>query len=449
MFRELLSRDREDGCATGQSQGVGSEAYLNGTSQGPTPEDARKDGHIRGRSRQSMKYPGIGRQPTVSHEKSTILIVDDDPINVAIIEEILESVNCTWKSVATGEETLKILDEFTPDLVLLDIMLPGIDGYEVCQRLKERQSSSSTKIILVSGRAMVEERLRGYKVGADDYVTKPFDEEELLAKVRVFLRLKAVEDELRTLNETLREQVLLRSRQLLQAEKMAALGRHAAGIVHNLNNPLQVIMGNIQLLAMDRPDDQAIEDTSRAAEQMKKIIGTILTTSRRETLEEISEIDLNEVLRDQLELLKANRLFKHEITTELDLKPLPPYHGIYAHFSQSFGNVLKNAVDAMYDTGVRILSISTEVQDSTIVVKISDTGCGIPEEHLDRVFDSFFTTKPLLASGDRPVGTGLGLASCREMIESYGGRILVTSAVTKSTTVTILLPLVADAAFLP
>ena len=119
--------------------------------------------------------------------RTKILIVDDNPTNVAIMEEILgESYDL--KTAVTGEESLEIAPDFQPDLILLDIMLPGIDGYEVCRQLRTQSAFQDTIIIMVSAKGMVSERYEGLKAGADDYITKPFDEEELLESVAFFLK---------------------------------------------------------------------------------------------------------------------------------------------------------------------------------------------------------------------------------------------------------------------
>ena len=124
-------------------------------------------------------------------EKRKILAVDDNPTNLAVIEELLGS-QYDLITVSTGQDALKLAEEFRPDLILLDIMMSGIDGYEVCRRIRMNSSLWYTRIIIVSAKAMVSERLKGYQAGADDYLTKPYDGEELLAKVCAHLRPKPI-----------------------------------------------------------------------------------------------------------------------------------------------------------------------------------------------------------------------------------------------------------------
>jgi CheY-like chemotaxis protein len=127
-----------------------------------------------------------------------ILAVDDDLANLNIISEMLED-RYEVEIATSGEEGLKIAKQIVPDLILLDIMMPGIDGYEVCRRLRSDATFANTKILFLSAKELVRDRLTGYDAGGDDYITKPFDDEELLAKIRVFLRLK-LEEEMKSLN---------------------------------------------------------------------------------------------------------------------------------------------------------------------------------------------------------------------------------------------------------
>ena len=124
-------------------------------------------------------------------EKNKILVVDDNLINLAVVKELLGS-QYDLMTVSTGLDVLKVAEEFRPDLIILDIMLPDIDGYEVCKQIRKSSLLRCTKIIMVSAKAMTSDRLKGYQVGTDDYLTKPFDEEELLAKVCAHLRPKPI-----------------------------------------------------------------------------------------------------------------------------------------------------------------------------------------------------------------------------------------------------------------
>jgi DNA-binding response OmpR family regulator len=124
--------------------------------------------------------------------KGRILGVDDHPTNLTVLEELFEGFEL--KLASSGEEALREGASFCPDIVLLDIMMPGIDGYEICRQMRRHPKLGQAKIIMVSAKAMISERLAGYKSGADDYITKPFNDEELLAKVKVFMRMKSAEE---------------------------------------------------------------------------------------------------------------------------------------------------------------------------------------------------------------------------------------------------------------
>ncbi len=369
-----------------------------------------------------------------------ILVVDDSAsIRAAIRETLAEDYAVL--DVPSGEVALERVYAFRPDMILLDVMMGGMDGYTVCRKLRADGALGFVKILMVSSRATLEERLTGYEAGADDYLGKPFKPEELMAKVRVFMRLKTVEDELFAINEKLNEQVRVRTEQLVHSEKMAAIGRYAAGIVHNLNNPLQAIMGNAELLAMQHPDNKRIMNMRKAAAQMKRIIGAILSAGSLRDGAELAPVDLNEVIHLQLEFFRSNRFFKHEVLTRVDLSPLPPLWGQESHFSQILGNLIKNAIEAMHASDKRELTIQSRCESDTILIRLSDTGHGITEAVMKRIFNPFFTTKPLTAADDRPTGTGLGLASAREMVEAYGGGIDVVSEPGRGSAFTIRLPL--------
>ena len=374
-------------------------------------------------------------------EKNIILAVDDEPKNIKILEYLF-SEKYTLKVAKDGREALDQVKTFVPSIILLDIMMPEIDGYEVCKKIKSDMRFKFTKILLVSGKAMLEERLKGYDVGADDFVSKPFDPEELEAKVKVFLELHDLQQKLSIMNISLEDEVRVRTEQALKSERMAFIGMHSAEIVHNLRNPLTVLLGNLGVIKRKYPDEKRCDDVVKAAKRIQDIITMILNSVRTSYENEKKEMNINIVLQEELDFLKIDDFFKLKVTADVQFDDLPKFRAVTSHMSQIFGNLIKNAVEAMVDAETKKLTIKTFTESSKIYVQISDTGYGISTENLEKVFQPMFTTKN--QKNDEKgssLGTGLGLPSCKKMIEAYGGAISVESKVGKGTTFIVEFPL--------
>ncbi len=369
-----------------------------------------------------------------------VLIVDDSISIVNFISKTLEH-HFHLKVAHSGEEAIDVMKTYKPDLVLLDVVMTGMDGYAVCKKIRKDRSLGFIKVIMISSESRLQERLKGYEAGVDDYIGKPFEKEELLAKVQVFMRLKSLEDKLEEMNANLNELVKKRTEQLLDTAQMAAIGKNTAGIVHNLKNPLQAIMGYAQLIELDDPQNKNVVSLQKATFRLQEMVATFLVTCHSHSNRTMTLIDMNKVLKEQLELMQADSFFKSRVQLEINLKPVPLYAGVYSHFSQIIANLIQNAVDAMYDTPQKQLTIESYSDEQSIHIDITDTGVGIPAVLLDRIFDPFYSTKPLSADDGRPTGSGLGLASCKEMIESYGGEIFVRSDAGQGTTFFIKLPI--------
>ena len=235
--------------------------------------------------------------------------------------------------------------------------------------------------------------------------------------------------------------------ELINEHKLAAIGQLAAGIAHNLNTPIAVIQGNAELLQIKHPDMEEPKKILNQTNRMNKLIETLIQKGRKEQLRERGKIDINELLGQELEFLNANLFYKHKI--EKVFEPgdnLPTIEGIYSDFSQSFLNIIQNSIDAMYESEKRQLSVKTWQEDGIIVVSISDTGCGIPEEIKSRVFEPFFTTKPTdiketgVAQSNLPRGTGLGLSLVHNLLSPYGVKIDFESRPNEGTTFYLRIP---------
>lgn len=227
--------------------------------------------------------------------------------------------------------------------------------------------------------------------------------------------------------------------QLVQAERLATVGTVASGIVHNLKNPLTRIVGYADLLLTRYPDENFVKNIQESAKLMNEMVENILTKVRYQQKRE--NIDLHVLLEREMEFLAADQFFKYEINTEVHFgSHIPNFWGIYTDLSQVFGNLLRNAVEALYNRDQKELHVSTYMLDNCICVDIQDTGCGIPEADLETLFDPFVTTK----AGDgktSPLGTGLGLYMAKQLLEKYNAHIDVFSEEGVGTLFRVRLPL--------
>ncbi|RJP74945.1 MAG: PAS domain S-box protein [Candidatus Zixiibacteriota bacterium] len=232
--------------------------------------------------------------------------------------------------------------------------------------------------------------------------------------------------------------------ELMQQSKLSTMGMMAAGIAHNINVPLQGIINHIELLKMTRGDLPYLNDTLTQAQRIGAIINNMLYKSRQEQDQTERDIDLNQLLVEELNFLNADLVFKHRIEKDYRFDPrLPAIRGVYGDFSQALLNVIKNALDAMHDAPAKKLGVLTEVMsDGLILVEVRDSGCGIPQEHLDHIFDPFFSTKPATGKSQNgePTGTGLGLSSSFQLLKKYQARFDVRSEPGKGTAFRIYLP---------
>lgn len=363
--------------------------------------------------------------------KQKVLIVDDEPRNQRIITEIMEG-SVELKTASSGEEALEVVSLFKPDLIFLDIMMPGIDGYEVCQKIKADPAQSLTKVILVSGKAMVEERLRGYTAGADDYMTKPFIPEELLAKAKVFLQITLLEKKLANMNNSLEEQVRYRTQQLLMTEarlidtaKMAALGEMAGGIAHEINTPLAIIKINseqIEEVLTKLPIDSQMIDRMaktivRTVDRIGVIVRGLRTFASGGSQDRLDHTPLQNIVDDTLVLCRER--LKHD-SIEMRLDPIPANFNCECRsvqISQVLLNLVQNASDAIQSLPEKWIHIKIINIGSFYEISVTDSGTGISQGVRDKIFDPFFTTK------DVGKGTGLGLSISKGIIDAHYGSL--------------------------
>ena len=366
--------------------------------------------------------------------KSVILVVEDNTDILRATQRILALNKFEILTATDGEAALGVAREKLPDLVLLDVMIPKIDGIEVLKKLKADPRTHGIMVILVTGRASLDHRVQGFEAGADDYIPKPFHIPELLARVRSALRIKHLTDDLEQ-----RNQELLRSqRSLLQSKKMATIGLLASGIAHEFNNIMAGISGYAQLARKepkyrDALVEVALTQTERALELTRS-----LSTYNRTAVGD-GECDAVAVIENAF-CLVAKELENTDIRPVKEFTEKPKIAMGAGQFQEVMLNLILNAIQAIEGgSGFVRVRVGAAQDPEKVLIEVTDNGVGIPEENIDRIFDPFFTTKGALGGGQRS-GTGLGLTVCYNVIHSHSGDIDVMSRQGLGTTFLVTLP---------
>ncbi|MEH1920444.1 hybrid sensor histidine kinase/response regulator [Nostoc sp.] len=416
-------------------------------------------------------------------EDSLILVVDDTTTNLEIVFDILTNVGFKVITENDAKRAIKIVEDTVPDLILLDVMMPGIDGFETCKMLKQNPATCDIPVIFMTANSDTDSKVKGLNIGAVDYITKPFHEEELLARIKTHLQL-------RNLTKTLEKRVLERTAalsralkdlqesqlQLVQTEKMSALGQLVAGVAHEINNPVGFIHGNLghasvyfqdmvnlidlyqkhypnpvleiqeEIIAIDLKYMLAdlpnlISSMKEGVQRIRNISTSLRTFSRADSDRKVS-CNIHDGIDSTIMILK-HRLKASEDRPDIqvikDYDKLPDIECFIGQLNQVFMNLLANAIDALEESNigrtyleieadpnqVLIQTLLTEDKNH-ILIRIKDNGVGMSADIQQKIFDHLFTTKPV------GQGTGLGLSIARQIVvEKHGGTLEVNSVLGK------------------
>ena len=363
---------------------------------------------------------------------STILIVDDQPINVQLLKRKLERENLRVVAAYSGIEALDLVRKEKPDLILLDVMMPDMDGIEVCQRLQASEDTRSIPVIFVTARTSKEGKIEGLNVGAVDYITKPIDLDETLARVQTQLRFVAVNREMLDLQ-----------RRLVDARRASTIGAVTQGIAHNLNNLLGVVMGHLDLIKAyyDKP-----EQVKKNAQHVEEAVGRIVSIIKQlslllvKTNPPLAKGNLQRLIEGSIQRFRIENTIDAPITIN---NPLGEYmfDTNYEIFEEVVSKVLINAWESYGadHTGPRPISINTEVVEKPghrkfLQIRIDDQGKGIDAEIRDRVFEPFISSK-------HTVGVGMGLTIARHSLRNLDGEVTLTDREGGGASATLLHPL--------
>lgn len=408
-----------------------------------------------------------------------ILIVDDSPLNLVVLSQALEASGYVVKMANDGEEALALVEQHQPELILLDVQMPKVDGFEACRRLQADPTTQTIPVIFMTALADRQDKLTGLSLGAVDYITKPFEEEEVLARVKIHWRLKQLTDNLEQQVAERTHALQQAQLQIIQQEKLSTLGQLVAGVAHEINNPINFVTSNIRpakeylteltelltlyqtqyfqaapeisqkIKQMDlefvlRDFSELLDSMQLGAGRIKEIAGSLRKFARVEQTS-CATTDLHEGLETALLLLK-HRLKadneRPEIAVIKNYANLPLVECFPGMMNQVFMNLLANAVDALeeaWQKDQRDLTIEIETTISGygfVAVRITDSGLGISDDIQDKLFEPFFTTK----TADK--GTGLGLSISKQIVEEkHKGTLLCHSSPTQGTQFSVEIPI--------
>lgn len=394
-----------------------------------------------------MTNPLKSANKSVSSVKNErmVLIIDDNPTNLGVIADYLEDYGFTILVARDGESGLEKAQYAQPDIILLDVMMPGIDGFETCCRLKENDLTNNIPVIFMTALTEAEHKVKAFEAGAVDYVTKPLHQEEVLARVNTHLKIQELTDNLLTANQQLTQ---------MNADK----DKFLSIVAHDLKGPFLPLLGNAQLLAematqLDPNEVQQMSQTiHRSAERVMHLLENLLQWARLQ----MGRMPFHPNTLDLTHIIERNITLFREMATKKDIRlrnRLQQSLFVYADnymLDTIIRNLISNALkftphDGIITINARVIqteegqTLPSQSTDSWVEITISDTGVGIKPDNLDKLFSIGvnFSTK----GTDSEQGTGLGLIMCHEMIKRNGGQIWVESQLDKGSTFTFTLPM--------
>ncbi|HJV67129.1 MAG TPA: response regulator [Geomonas sp.] len=386
--------------------------------------------------------------------RGRVLIVDDEKVILDLTAIILKNRGFQVFTALSAQDGFEIIEKERPELVLLDYMMPNMDGLTALREIKRRFLDSY--VIMFTGKGSEEIAVELMKAGASDYVLKPFNNQDLVDRIESVLKLRAVELQNRALlaererllaeiaewNRELEARVQEKSEalkraqaEIVQSEKLATLGYLSAGMAHEIRNPLNSIALFVQLIKSGLDEDERLEYVDKILKEVDRIdgiLGKLLDASKRPKYE-ISEVRVDHILENTLDAFTP-QLRQKKIRVITDFRQIPP--AIKAdpmEIEQIFTNLFLNSIHVMPVEGT--LGVQLDQDEEYIQLKVSDTGPGIPPENLPNIFDPFFTTNSS--------GTGLGLSVVLRIVKTYHGKIEVEKSDSSGTTFSVRLPLAA------
>ena len=357
-----------------------------------------------------------------------ILIVDDEERNVKLLRAMITAKEYRAITARNGEEALRIVSETPPDLLLLDVMMPGINGFEVCARLKQSEATKTIPVIMVTALTEKEHRVKAMEAGADDFLSKPVDQTELFVRVKSLLRIKSYHDDLLA---SYRE-IAAKNAKLEELEKIRDGLAHM--IIHDLRNPLTAISTFLQLILMEKESlgesqREKLERCQYFCHDLEAMIRNLLDISKMEEgkMELKPEVtDLRGLIHEVVERF-APTIAEKEISLESSVpKDLPSVSLDRSLVKRVIVNLADNAIRYTPRQGTVALGVTRAPENGGVQLSVKDSGRGLSPEYHQKIFNKFEQVN-LKNDGSRAGSCGLGLTFCKMAVEAHGGKIWVES----------------------
>ncbi len=364
-------------------------------------------------------------------KKATILIVDDDSANLDILAEYLGKAELKTVTAKNGERALQEGTHTHPDLILLDVLMPDMDGFETCRHLKENEATKDIPVIFTTALSDIAAKIKGFEVGGVDYITKPFQPEEVLTRVNAHLTIRKQQQQLQRQTEELRK---------LNAEK----DRFLSMIAHDLQSPFSILRQLIGIVAenIEESGQNELENImdllKKSSENLYTLLENVLTWSRIQqgVLKYRPQcLDIRKIVDQNIAYLKPYAEQK-QITVENNIEEEVIVYADHHMIDDVIRNLISNALKFNYPGGS--INISAQQDEKFTTISVSDTGIGIDKENMPKLFrlDTAYKRRGTA----REQGTGLGLILCKEFIEKHGGKIWFESEIGKGSTFRFTLP---------
>jgi len=422
--------------------------------------------------------------PKIDISEITLLIVDDEKYNIMLVQNLIKDIGVNIFTCFNGREALEVIKENRVDVIVTNILMPELDGFQLISRIRE-DISKDIYIIIITALEASEDKVKGLELGANDYITKPFDKPELKSRIMIGIRDALLKRELIVSNRILEKkekdlslalnEIKKNQAMLIQQEKMVSLGVLSAGIAHEINNPATFV--KVNAITMEKwwnlfepIFDKAIElgwdrelglkKLSDMSAKFPKMIQSIkegtarisfitnaLRSFARQDHEGKQLVDIQQVF-EHTAIITKNQYKYHADLVIGNVSGIPKIFGNHQRLEQVFVNLIVNAADAIKEKVDRmtdgsetfrgLISINTrleETQEKKIEIVVKDNGIGMDTDAKNKIFDPFFTTKP------QERGTGLGLSIVYGIVQDHGGSISIESTKGEGTTVIIVLPI--------